>query len=395
MQIGQATIRSNDVLFVHRASGLAMLLREVFLLLLSSHTNMIQTHNHHPPLRPSGMMDPAYFTSRKNILDWINSLLKLQLTKIEQTATGAVACQLCDYMYPGSINLSRVDWAANTTPGFVNNYKLLQQAFNKHNVSRFVDVDKLIREKYQDNLEFMQWFKAFFDQCCPEFANEGAKANYDPEAIRAKGKGGKDAKKAMQRKAVGGTKLLPTDRVVQGESQEGESSQPDAPVTMKPQRAPVVPPQQKKEGKEVSREVLKDTTQVKRSTSANSAVRSVGGGGGNDAKLTKEHDALKNVNASLRTTVEGLEKERDFYFDKLRDIEIMLQTFQEGPSTKDLCSPESEVGDFLGDLFKVMYATTEDGISVDDDGKVVTNIKNSAAAIVAHDENRVGAAEMA
>ena len=39
-------------------------------------------------------------------------------------------------------------------------------------------------------------------------------------------------------------------------------------------------------------------------------------------QLTKEVDGLK-------VAVDGLEKERDFYFEKLRDIEVMLQAFQE------------------------------------------------------------------
>ena len=30
----------------------------------------------------------------------------------------------------------------------------------------------------------------------------------------------------------------------------------------------------------------------------------------------------------MATTIEGLEKERDFYYDKLREIEIKLQTLQ-------------------------------------------------------------------
>jgi len=56
------------------------------------------------------MMDGAYFTSHTEILDFFNSLLQISLAKIEQTATGAVACQLMDYIFPGSIPLKRVNW---------------------------------------------------------------------------------------------------------------------------------------------------------------------------------------------------------------------------------------------------------------------------------------------
>ena len=61
------------------------------------------------------MMDSAYFTSRKDILDWVNDLLGLKLIKIEQTCTGAVACQLLDYMFPGSVKVRKEEVASLMT----------------------------------------------------------------------------------------------------------------------------------------------------------------------------------------------------------------------------------------------------------------------------------------
>ena len=136
------------------------------------------------------MMDKAYFVGRKEILDWINSTLCLSLTKararaarsvirisrrapsrargardislslfarpraqVEQTASGAVACQMIDSLFPGSVPMSRVNWDAKSEYEYVNNYKLLQGSFGKLKIDKPVDVNKLIRAKYQDNAQ--------------------------------------------------------------------------------------------------------------------------------------------------------------------------------------------------------------------------------------------------
>ena len=59
-----------------------------------------------------GMMDTAYFVGRGELLEFFNQLLGLHLTKIEQTASGAIACQLTEYIFPGSIPMTRVNWEA-------------------------------------------------------------------------------------------------------------------------------------------------------------------------------------------------------------------------------------------------------------------------------------------
>lgn len=55
-----------------------------------------------------GMMDSAYFVGRKELIDWINATLQMGISKIEQTASGAVACQLLDMLHPGSVAFSKV-----------------------------------------------------------------------------------------------------------------------------------------------------------------------------------------------------------------------------------------------------------------------------------------------
>jgi RP/EB family microtubule-associated protein len=53
------------------------------------------------------MMDGAFFVGRKEIMDWVNSTLDLNLAKIEDTASGAAACQLLDIMYPGQVPMHK------------------------------------------------------------------------------------------------------------------------------------------------------------------------------------------------------------------------------------------------------------------------------------------------
>lgn len=59
--------------------------------------------------------------------------------------------------------MGKVKWQAKHDYEYVENFKVLQQAFAKNEIKRYIDVDKLIKAKYQDNLELLQWMKRYFD----------------------------------------------------------------------------------------------------------------------------------------------------------------------------------------------------------------------------------------
>ena len=74
-----------------------------------------------------------------------------------------------------------------------------------------------------------------------------------------------------------------------------------------------------------------------------------------NAQLATKNEELTAENATLLSTVNGLEKERDFYFGKLRDVEILLQNLTENDN-----EPTKEVKSLSDTIFKILYATEED-----------------------------------
>ena len=72
----------------------------------------------------------------------------MNLTKIEQLGSGAVYCQVIDVVHPGKILINKVNWKALNYYEFMGNYRLLQDAFNKVGIKRYLEVfSKTFRSK--------------------------------------------------------------------------------------------------------------------------------------------------------------------------------------------------------------------------------------------------------
>ncbi|XP_048842220.1 microtubule-associated protein RP/EB family member 3b isoform X2 [Brienomyrus brachyistius] len=237
--------------------------------------------------------------SRHDMLAWVNDSLQLIYTKVEQLCSGAAYCQFMDMLFPGCVLLKRVKFQARLEHEFIHNFKVLQTAFKKMNVDKVIPVEKLVKGKFQDNFEFLQWFKKFFD------------ANYD----------GKEYDPVLARQ---GQDVAPPSNPVP------HRTSPTVPKTMPgPQRA------------------LNNTSSL--GTRKNTAVARNGGSEA-EAQMVELNQQLMD----LKLTVNGLEKERDFYFSKLRDIELICQ------------ENESENTPILGRITQILYAT-EDGFVVPED----------------------------
>uniref|UniRef100_A0A8C7JBJ0 DNA (cytosine-5-)-methyltransferase n=1 Tax=Oncorhynchus kisutch TaxID=8019 RepID=A0A8C7JBJ0_ONCKI len=100
--------------------------------------------------------------SRFEVLDWLNKILDIKFTRVEQICSGSCYCQLMDWLFPGCIDMSTVKFQAQDTPDFIHNYNLLQAGFRKTGVTKFVPVEELMNGRFQPNFVFLKWFKRFF-----------------------------------------------------------------------------------------------------------------------------------------------------------------------------------------------------------------------------------------
>ncbi|KAH9948296.1 calponin homology domain-containing protein [Amylocystis lapponica] len=242
--------------------------------------------------------------SRTELLSWLNDLLQVNYTKIEQCGTGGAYCQIMDSIF-GDVPMTRVKMNAKHEYEFIANFKILQNVFRSHKVDKPIPVERLVKCKMQDNLEFLQWTKRYWDT---NFGGQG----YDP---------------------VGRRRGAPTD----------------TPATI----APLAP-----------------------SGSRGGSAGGLNAGGaraggrtpisGHRANSTQPNELAQNLQAQLRemsTHLEGLEKERDFYFSKLRDIEIIVQ------QQLETLEAEGKDDPLLRDVQKILYST-EDGFEVPDQAAV-------------------------
>ncbi|XP_078041492.1 microtubule-associated protein RP/EB family member 1 isoform X2 [Augochlora pura] len=264
--------------------------------------------------------------SRHDMLAWVNDSLQASFIKIEELCSGAAYCQFMDMLFPGSVPIKRIKFKANQEHEYIQNFKILQSSFRKMKVEKIVPVDKLVKGRFQDNFEFLQWFKKFFD------ANYSRAEPYDALAMRGGDTMGRGTSHGTNPKRV-----TPRDVVLSkapariGEGTTSAAHATNAKPANNTHRLPV------KTGLVSKRE---------------------------DERV----EELRVQMDELHIMTEGLEKERDFYFGKLRDIEVMCQ---------EECQKEVEKIPIVQKILDILYAaedgfrateeSEEDGVAVDDE----------------------------
>ncbi|ORX85282.1 EB1 domain protein [Basidiobolus meristosporus CBS 931.73] len=239
--------------------------------------------------------------SRAQLLAWVNDLLQLSYTKIEQLGTGAAYCQILDSIY-GDVPMSKVKFQANQEYEYLNNFKLLQAAFLKHRIDKNIPMERLSKCRFQDNLEFLQWLKHFHEEIGPD--------SYDP--IRRR-----------KSTSSGGT-LSPSIRSRGSITPSYSKSTPD------------------RSGSRSGR---------------NGVLKS----GGSRFTPSSEHMALvedlHRQISDMQAQMETLERERDFYYNKLRMVEELA-----GQNV----DPEEPATTVIRALHSVLYGTEEGFVDPED-----------------------------
>lgn len=241
--------------------------------------------------------------SRTELLAWLNELLQLNYTKVEQCGTGGAYCQIMDSVY-GDVQMAKVKMNAKHEYEFLANFKVLQLVFKTKKIDKPIPVDSLVKCKMQDNLEFLQWIKRFWE------------ANYSGQPYDA----------------VGRRRGAPTD----------------TPTTIAPLRA--------------GPGLTASTTArgpAGRKTPLGGARAGSASGGVSAEQLAAAQNQVREMSAHL----EGLEKERDFYFAKLRDIEILVQ------QQLEVLEGEGKDDHTLREIQKILYST-EEGFEVPEQAAV-------------------------
>lgn len=263
-----------------------------------------------------GIMEGAYFVSRSELLRWINDFLGFEYTKVEQVCTGVAFCQFTDALFPGKFPLHKVNFNAKTEVEFIRNFKILQESWDRLGVVKAIDIPKLVKGKYQDNLEFCQWMKRYFDihyaEGTPYDAVERRKAAMAAYAAATRSVSASRRQTiapstTATKKTVPVAQAKPLKSLSSGDSKENAISNVPAKAAVKPAAAVA--------------------TSMAHKTSSIAAGSAPAAGG--DPALRAALDESQRKVASLRLMIDTLEKERNFYYSRLREVELLCQTYED------------------------------------------------------------------
>jgi len=256
-----------------------------------------------------GMMHEGYFVGRKELINWIRQYFDPGFSKVEDLASGVVYCQIIDSVYPGTVPMRKVKMGAKTEVDFIHNFKILQTSFGKKKIDRYIDVDKLCKRSFQYNMEFLQFMKCYWDMHAPDGC--APDAVFQEQAVTNEPARQPQTVPTARKQTAGGAKAPPVPGPLGG--------------TKRSSNAPAPPP------------APSAASTARRPSEAAQPVES----------RAAQDEAANLEITELKLSVDNLERERDFYYMKLREVEMLCQE-REGESIP-----------FLQEVLDILYKTDD------------------------------------
>lgn len=290
--------------------------------------------------------------SRQELVSWVNDLLLTDITKVEQCGTGAIFCQIFDSIYL-DVPMSKVRFDVNSEYQYLNNFKVLQSMFTRHKVDRVIPVERLVKCRFQDNLEFLQWMRRYWGANYPGH-------EYDPisrrKGVSVPGAGSRPAPaRAASRTSSG---ISSTVKNINSPAKRLNTTTSTTTTTTTNN----------------NNNVKRPPSVQQRTSLANGRTSTVQ----SNAALTAAKEkigVLESENAELINAVDLVESEREFYFQKLRDIEVLIQTaadeldqnndndnedqLNEKVETLNLDDKQSKHAQLVREIQAILYSTAE------------------------------------
>uniref|UniRef100_A0AAQ5WWD8 DNA (cytosine-5-)-methyltransferase n=1 Tax=Amphiprion ocellaris TaxID=80972 RepID=A0AAQ5WWD8_AMPOC len=103
-------------------------------------------------------------SSRFFLVSWTNNLLKTKFKNVRQMGSGACHCQIMDCVVPGSVDMTKVKFDAQSEDEYRHNFSLLHDAFSSNGITKTLPVEELIKGDFKSSFEVLKWFKCFYTE---------------------------------------------------------------------------------------------------------------------------------------------------------------------------------------------------------------------------------------
>ena len=257
---------------------------------------------------------------RDELLSWINSIVGVGYRKIEDCANGAAFCQVIDALHPDSINLGKVKFDATSETDIINNYKILQEGLFQNHINKNLHISEFLTKKVNASLEMLQWLYQYSHLLLSSI-------NYNP----------------YERRKQLGIKEPKLTRISSSPNPTYQYKPITPNVAKRPQTAlkPRTPPTPKLP--EISESPSLSQTQKHSLSSSYASTTNSASKSDTERRIRHLEKKVMKLEYELDATI----KERDFYWKRLRQIELYCAN-TETPEAQNilemLCQTESENG---------------------------------------------------